>query len=77
MSKRREERARLGQLIEENGGSWMGYHDKQRLITALLDNGYRSNALLLQEEAANLQKFDPANPVMWLRHRARDLEGTY
>lgn len=53
---------------------FIGYHDAMRLTTALLDGGYRDNAVVLHEAADAMRDDDPAWHVSWLRDRAREME---
>jgi hypothetical protein len=71
---RKEERAQLKALVEELPIFPLKHHAKTTLITALLDNGFRYNPLVLRVVAAALQKADPASPVAWLRGLAAEID---
>lgn len=73
---RKEERAQLDALIEGLPIFAMNHHTKTKLITALLDGGFRYNPTVIREAAGALQKTDPANPVAWLQTRATTMEDT-
>lgn len=70
---RKEERAQLSAIIEAKV-PFITHHDKQRLVTALLDGGYRYNPEVLREAAEDLLDTSPLLPYTWLNNYARDLE---
>jgi hypothetical protein len=72
----REERARLDALIDGLPIFELSHQTKTKLITGLLDGGFRYNPTMLREAADALQKTDPASPVAWLRTRATTMEDT-
>lgn len=73
---RTEERAHLAALIEDVGMFGLNHQERTRLITRLLDGGYRYNPTVLREAAKALQGTDPGNPVQWLQRRATTMEDT-
>lgn len=74
---RKEERAQLDALIESVGTfGQLNHIEKKRLITKLLDGGFRYNPTVLREAAGALQKTDSGNPVVWLQNRATTMEDT-
>jgi hypothetical protein len=74
---RKEERAQLDALIEsvQNFGT-LNHREKNRLITKMLDGGFRYNPTVLREAADAMQATEPALPVSWLRRRATTMEDT-
>lgn len=52
---RKEERAQLMQLVQAQA-PFLSYHDHMRLVTALLDGGYRYNPLVLREAAGAMRQ---------------------
>lgn len=74
---RTEERKQLAALIEDVGMFGLNHIEKTRLITRLLDGGFRYNPTVLREAAGALRDTDPINPaVAQLRRRATTMEDT-
>ncbi|HEX9229441.1 MAG TPA: hypothetical protein VF885_22815 [Arthrobacter sp.] len=67
---RKDERAQIKALIEGLPIFPLTHYEKTKVITVLLDSGFRYNPTVLREAAGALQKADPASPVAWLRTRA-------
>lgn len=73
---RKEERAELTALLDTLPLFGLNYYEKRKIVTALLDGGYRYNPTVLRETADALQKTGPSYPVQWLRRRANTMEDT-
>lgn len=73
---RTEQRAHLSALIEDVGMFGLNHQEKTRLITRLLDGGYRYNPTVLREAADAMLASQPALPVTWLQRRATTMEDT-
>lgn len=73
---RKEERAQLDALIEGMSIFGLNHQEKTKLITKLLDGGYRYNPTILREAADAMLGSEPALPVSWLRRRATTMEDT-
>lgn len=74
---RKEERAQLDALIDSVGTfGQLNHIEKKRLITKLLDGGFRYNPTVLHEAADAMLGTQPALPVSWLRRRATTMEDT-
>lgn len=71
---RKEERARLDELLGTVRIFGLNHIEKTRIITALLDGGYRYNPAVLYEASEDIQEDNPESPGVWLRNRARRLE---
>lgn len=71
---RREERARLDELLDSLRLFGLNHFEKTRIITALLNGGYRYNPAVLHEASDDMQNDNPESPGAWLRNRARRLE---
>lgn len=54
----------------------LNHQEKTRLITRLLDGGYRYNPTVLREAASALEGKDGISPVWWLQRRATTMEDT-
>lgn len=75
MMTRAQERKHLGDLLEEaTGGFSLSHRDKARIVTAMLDGGYRYNPAVLYEASEDLAAADPDGSSWWLRSYARQLE---
>lgn len=70
---RLQERKHLSEIVERKV-PFITHHDKLRLVTALLDGGFRYNPTVLHEAAESFRKADPGLPYSWLKDRARELE---
>lgn len=68
---RKEERAQLGALLEGLPLFGLNHYEKTKIVTALLDGGYRYNPTVLRE-AADAQR-DPDSAAR-LRRRANTME---
>ena len=56
MSKRKEERAELNALLESLPIFGINHYEKMKIVTALLDGGYRYNPTVLREAAAAMRQ---------------------
>lgn len=71
---RKEERAQLSEIVEAKV-PFITHHNKLRLVTALLDGGFRYNPTVLEEAADELDELSGTMfPVAWLKDYARNLE---
>lgn len=72
---RKEERAQLGALLEGLPLFGLNHYEKTKIVTALLDGGYRYNPTVLREAADNMTSPDAYQfPAGWLRRRANTME---
>jgi len=71
---RKEERAQLSELLDSLPLFGLNHYEKVKIITAMLDGGYRYNPTVLREAADNMRDSAPALPVGWLRRRANTME---
>lgn len=70
---RKEERAQLSEIVEAKV-PFITHHEKLRLVTALLDGGFRYNPEVLREASDIMGSVDPSFPRQWLKDYARNLE---
>jgi hypothetical protein len=72
---RKEERAQLNALLEGLPIFGINHYEKTKIVTALLDGGYRYNPTVLREAADNANSPEAYQfPATWLRRRATTLE---
>ena len=73
---RKEERAELSALLESLPIFGINHYEKLKIVTALLDGGYRYNPTVLREAADNVPNTSVYGPAQWLRRRATTMEDT-
>lgn len=69
---RKEERAQLSALLESLPLFGLNHYEKIKIVTALLDGGYRYNPTVLREAAENIPQ--AIQPDKWLERRANTME---
>lgn len=69
---RKEERAQLNALLESLPIFGLNHYEKVKIVSALLDGGYRYNPTVLREAAENI--FPAIQADKWLERRANTME---
>lgn len=70
---RKEERAHLSELLDSLPLFGLNHYEKIKIVSALLDGGYRYNPTVLREAANNPPAYG-TDPSAWLHRRANTME---